>query len=64
MKDPKEYKWFPVKNDLIGGWSVATIDKPCSQLDLKKGEIEVADFISEDLARHMADVHNAWLAAQ
>lgn len=64
VKDIKKDRWYPVANDLIGGWSVTNVDKPPSQLDHTKREFEVADFIDEDLARHIADLHNNWLDQQ
>jgi hypothetical protein len=54
-------RWYPVENDLIGGWSVMTVDKPPSQCDWSKGEIEVASFTGEAVARHIAELHNATL---
>lgn len=28
-------KWYPVENDLIGGWAVSSLDKPLSQHDMR-----------------------------
>lgn len=60
--DPLAVPWHPVANDLIGGWAVATEDVPPSRHSPANGVLLVADFISEDVARHVAALHNAALA--
>lgn len=50
-------KWYARENDLIGGWCVVPLDLPPSS-----GIWEIADFIDERAARHIAWLHNAWLA--
>jgi hypothetical protein len=54
--DPMTMSWFAQPNDLIGGWCVMPIPKPPSC-----GVAEVADFCREEVARHVAELHNAWL---
>lgn len=56
-------RWHAVVNDEVGGWAVATADKPLSELARtdETGEWMVADFTSEALARHIAELHNAAL---
>lgn len=49
--------WYAVVNDLIGGWAVSTVDAPLSD----NSGLDIADFVSEDVARHIAALHNAWL---
>lgn len=49
-------KWYAYENDLIGGWCVMPIDAPPSS-----GIFDVADFIDEDAAKHIAELHNYWL---
>lgn len=49
--------WYAQPNDLIGGWCVMASDEPPSS-----GGPEVADFSTERLARHIAELHNASLA--
>lgn len=49
-------RWYPQPNDLIGGWCVMPVDQPPSA-----GYPEVAETMSEDVARHIADLHNATL---
>lgn len=52
--------WYPIVNDLIGGWAVVNVEKlQVSDLDRKAGEVEIASFISERIARHIADLHNS-----
>jgi hypothetical protein len=50
--------WYAQPNDLIGGWCVMLSDEPPSF-----GGNEIADFCSEEVARHIAELHNAHLAA-
>lgn len=51
-------RWYPRENDLVGGWCVMPADLPPSS-----GVHEVADVVSEEVARHIADLHNAALTA-
>lgn len=51
--------WFAKPNDTIGGWCVMPVDEPPSY-----GVPEVADFITQELAEHIAKLHNEWLAQQ
>lgn len=53
-QDWKTVKWFAKFNDLIGGWCVGTDDRPPS----REGVVLVADFITEDVARYVASLHN------
>ncbi len=52
-------RWYAQPNDLIGGWCLMTVDKPPSQADHTKGEIEVGTFLSQGIAEHVATQHNA-----
>ena len=49
--------WYPHPDDLIGGWCVMTTDAPPSA-----GGISAAEFTTEEVARHIAALHNEWLA--
>jgi hypothetical protein len=49
--------WYARPNDLIGGWCVMPSGEPPSS-----GGPEVADFCTEGIARHVAELHNASLA--
>jgi len=51
--------WFARENDLIGGWCVMPVDEPPSL-----GVPEVADFTTQELAEHIAELHNQWLTVQ
>lgn len=57
-------RWYVHPNDLVGGWSVNNVDKPVSQCDHTQGEMEVADFTTEEDAHHIVMLHNAWLGVQ
>jgi hypothetical protein len=48
--------WYAQPNDLIGGWCVMPADEPPSG-----GLPEVADFLTQEAAEHIALLHNQWL---
>ena len=50
-------KWYAQPNDLIGGWCVMPVDKTPGEANIP----EVADFTTEELAKHIAMLHNNWL---
>lgn len=50
-------RWYAHPNDLIGGWCVMPVDQPPSC-----GVGEVADFTRQEIAEHIAGLHNARLA--
>lgn len=52
-------RWYAVPNDLIGGWSITTIDVPLSSLD-GAADWHVGDFLTERIARHVVDLHERW----
>lgn len=53
--------WYAVPDDTVGGWAVANADRPVSAHSRATGVFAVGDFLSEPLARHVADLHNRWL---
>jgi len=54
--------WFAVPNDEIGGWAIATVDQPTSQIRPDGDEVVVfALFGEEQAARHIVALHNATL---
>jgi hypothetical protein len=57
MTDYFNQEWFAVPEDTIGGWCVKANEIPPSQ----SYEGEVACFVSEELAKHTANIHNDWL---
>lgn len=57
-------RWYPVVNDLVGGWSVATTNKTVAELNLLLSEFDVADVWNEEIATQIAELHNAWLDTQ
>ena len=56
----KECRWYAVVNDLIGGYAIATTNKPISEIDPYSGEFELGDFLTKEMAQHIADLHNYW----
>ncbi|MGK5496362.1 DUF2493 domain-containing protein [Streptomyces sp. URMC 125] len=50
--------WKAQEDDLIGGWCVTPLEDSRTPAE---GAPTIADFVSEDDARHIADVHNKWL---
>lgn len=50
--------WYAMPDDVIGGWCVMPDDLPPSS-----GLPEIGSFISEVLAKEIADLHNANLTA-
>lgn len=57
-----DQKWYPVVNDLIGGWAASNVDKPLSQQDHSVGREDgqwcIAEFMDEQTARYIVDLHN------
>jgi hypothetical protein len=49
-------RWYAKPDDLIGGWCVMDID----ETPRLSGRPWVATFCSEQVARHIADLHNRW----
>lgn len=52
--------WYAQPNDLIGGWCVMDV----AQTPGTANRPEVADFTSQALAAHIADLHNQHLARE
>lgn len=52
-------RWAAMPNDVIGGWCVMAGDIPPS----RAREPEVADFVTQEAAEHIAGLHNKWLDA-
>lgn len=58
-------RWFAVVNDLVGGWSLATIDQPVSLINVMDVNTWVpVDCLDEATARHIATLHNASLSME
>lgn len=51
--------WYARPDDLIGGWCITAVDQPPSA-----GYPSLGDFLSRELAEHIAAMHNAWLTGQ
>jgi hypothetical protein len=52
--------WYPVVDDTIGGWAMSNVDQSVAHLDPYEGQFELASFLTEEEARHIAQVHNKW----
>lgn len=54
--------WYPIKNDLAGGYAIGNRDKPLSQYDfrasLQTGDYVIADGMREDDATGIAALLN------
>jgi hypothetical protein len=59
LEGSMQSRWYARPNDLIGGWCVMPVDEPPSG-----GMPEVADFIRQEAAGHIAALHNQWLDTQ
>jgi hypothetical protein len=53
-------RWYAVVDDLIGGWAVATADKPVSMFDNRR-EVVLYETVSERIALHVVRLHNELL---
>jgi hypothetical protein len=55
--------WYAQVDDLIGGWMIATVDKPASQISNRRedGEMVVGEYLREEDARLIAKLRN-WQA--
>lgn len=64
--------WYAKPNDLIGGWCVMDVDLTpgqADQMEFAKGAKEfilheIGDFLTKEMAQHVADLHNAWLKSK
>jgi hypothetical protein len=61
MPDHLTQRWYAHPNDIIGGWSVLNVDTRVSQANHRRGEHELGTFMSEPIARHIVELHNAHL---
>lgn len=54
-------RWYAVPDDTVGGWAVASVDRPVSLHDHRRGDVALGDALSERVARHVAETHNRGL---
>ena len=52
-------RWRAQEDNLIGGWCITAESDPRTPAD---GALQIADFCRELEAKHIADLHNEWLA--
>lgn len=52
--------WYPVVDNLIGGWAISNVDMTTADLNPYEGKFELGSFMTEAQARHIADIHNTW----
>ena len=50
--------WYVCVDDLVGGYIIANSSGPASQLDHTKGEREILECWSKEVAQHVCDLHN------
>ncbi len=63
--DPLTVPWYPVVNDLVGGWALATADLPLSEIDTRGREVVVvAELADEAIARYVARLHNTTIGEE
>lgn len=52
--------WYAHPNNILndGSWCVTNTSVSPAQMQIKKGQVGIADFTSQEAADHIADVHN------
>jgi len=50
--------WYVVRDDEVGGWAVATVDRPTSEQDVDAGDRTMFYAVWEELARDVVTTHN------
>jgi hypothetical protein len=58
VRPVSERRWYPVVNDLVGGWAVASEDLPMSQMPGALGHFIFCDTSTEWQAELLADLLN------
>lgn len=59
--DPMSVMWYPKINDVIGGWCI-TLDNKTAAFTAQAMPSDMV--LTEQLAHHIARLHNQWLEAQ
>jgi hypothetical protein len=67
MTDAQEWKakadrllyerWYVISNDVVGGWSIAAINKPVSEI-IGLEHIIADDVLTQEIASYIVAVHN------
>lgn len=53
-----EQEWYTVVDDLVGGFAIATVNKPLSEIDFRDRSVfVVADMLSKELADYVVYLH-------
>jgi hypothetical protein len=54
-------RWYVVPDDEVGGWNIATVNKPTSQIDpmATRERVLVFGVVWEEHARWIVEAHNA-----
>lgn len=52
--------WYAVVDDTIGGYAISNVNEPVSQLNPYEGKFEFANFVKQEIAEHVANLHNKW----
>ena len=56
--------WYPVIDNLIGGWAVSNVNMTTADLNPYEGQFELGSFLAEYEAKHIAGLHNTWYLAK
>lgn len=59
LENALKERWKPQLEDTIGGWCCTVESVPGTPAD---GNPPIVDFATEEVARHVAELHNDWLA--
>lgn len=63
LKSVMHQRWYAVVDDTVGGYAVANVDKPTSEIDTRgQKERELVFAVTKAVADHIVQLHNAWLA--
>lgn len=63
IRDVLEQRWYSVVDDTIGGYAVANVNKPSSEIDTRgQVEREIMWGVLKTVADHVVELHNDWLA--
>lgn len=62
MEDPMKVRWLAQPDDMIGGWC-CTFPESDTRTP-SHGARQIADFVGQAAAEHVADLHNGWVDSQ
>lgn len=50
-------RWYVNADNLLGGWMIANVDKPASEI-VGAEEFYICDAITKEVAEHIVELHN------